>query len=116
MDDQLANEDGRHNGGRLTALINGKPAEARARRLLDSLPLERPGERFEVHRDEFAGRIAAKVMQTAVAVHEIVFVLADVLFTTSVSVRTTIVMVVALDMPLAWPFGSWLGLSIVSLL
>ena len=68
------------------------------------------------YHDEFAGRIAAKVMQTAVAVREILFVLADVLVTMSVYLTTMIVMVGALDLRLSWPFVSWLGLYIVSLL
>ena len=74
------------------------------------------GQSMAFYHDEFAGRIAAKVMQTAVAVREIVFVLADVLVTMSVYVTTMIVMVGALDVQLAWPFILWLGLYIVSLL
>ena len=74
------------------------------------------GQSISFYYDEFAGRIAAKVMQTAVAVREIVFVLADVLVTVSVYVTTMIVMVGALDVQLAWPFVSWLGLYIVTLL
>jgi ATP-binding cassette subfamily B multidrug efflux pump len=68
------------------------------------------------YHDEFAGRIAAKVMQTAVAVRDVVFVLADVLVTMGVYVTTMIVMVCVLDLQLLWPFVSWLGLYVVSLL
>jgi ATP-binding cassette subfamily B multidrug efflux pump len=74
------------------------------------------GQSMAFYHDEFAGRIAAKVMQTAVAVREIVFVLADVLVTMSVYVTTMIVMVRALDVQLSWPFLSWLALYIVLLL
>jgi ATP-binding cassette subfamily B multidrug efflux pump len=58
------------------------------------------GQSMAFYHDEFAGRIAAKVMQTAVAVREIVFVLADVLVTMSVYVTTMIVLVGALDVQL----------------
>lgn len=74
------------------------------------------GQSVAFYHDEFAGRIAAKVMQTAVAVREIVFVLADVLITTGVYVTTMIILVGALDVQLVWPFVSWLGLYIASLL
>ncbi len=73
------------------------------------------GQSMAFYEDEFAGRITAKVMQTAVAVRETIFVLADVLVAMGVYVATMIVLVGVLDAQLVWPFVIWLGLYTASL-
>ncbi|MBJ7311498.1 ABC transporter ATP-binding protein [Rugamonas sp. CCM 8940] len=74
------------------------------------------GQSMAFYQDEFAGRITAKVMQTALAVRETIFVLADVLVAMGVYVATMIIMVGVLDAQLVWPFVIWLGLYIAALL
>ena len=74
------------------------------------------GQSMAFYQDEFAGRITAKVMQTALAVRETIFVLADVLVAMGVYVATMIILVGVLDAQLVWPFLVWLVLYVVSLI
>jgi ATP-binding cassette subfamily B multidrug efflux pump len=74
------------------------------------------GQSMAFYQDEFAGRITAKVMQTALAVRDTIFVLADVLVAMSVYVTTMIVLAAVLDAKLMLPFVIWLLLYIGSLL
>jgi ATP-binding cassette, subfamily B, multidrug efflux pump len=75
--------------------------------------------RWQVHRyllkqsmafyqDEFAGRIATKLMQTALAVRECVIKLIDVLNYVTVYFTGMIVIVASADLRLAAPLGAWL--------
>ncbi|MDM0041605.1 ABC transporter ATP-binding protein [Variovorax sp. J22G21] len=73
------------------------------------------GQSMAFYQDEFAGRITAKVMQTALAVREVVFVLADVLVAMGVYVATMIVLAAVLDRQLMLPFLVWLLLYLVQL-
>lgn len=73
------------------------------------------GQSMAFYQDEFAGRITAKVMQTALAVRETVFVLADVLVAMGVYVATMIVLAAVLDPQLMLPFVIWLLLYIATL-
>lgn len=73
------------------------------------------GQSIAFYQDEFAGRISAKVMQTALAVRDTIFVLADVLVAMGVYMATMIILVGVLDVQLMWPFVIWLGLYITSL-
>jgi ATP-binding cassette subfamily B multidrug efflux pump len=73
------------------------------------------GQSMAFYQDEFAGRVTAKVMQTALAVRDTVFVLADVLVTMGVYIATMIVLVGVLDSALIWPFLVWLALYAVQL-
>ena len=73
------------------------------------------GQSMAFYQDEFAGRITAKVMQTALAVRETVFVLADVLVAMGVYVATMIVLAAVLDRQLMVPFVIWLVLYIATL-
>ena len=73
------------------------------------------GQSMAFYQDEFAGRITAKVMQTALAVRDTVFVLADVLVAMGVYVATMIVLVAVLDTQLIWPFVIWLALYFAQL-
>ena len=73
------------------------------------------GQSMAFYQDEFAGRITAKVMQTALAVRETIFVLADVLVAMSVYVATMIVLAAVLDPQLMLPFFVWLVCYIAAL-
>ena len=73
------------------------------------------GQSMAFYQDEFAGRITAKVMQTALAVRETLFVLADVLVAMTVYVATMIVLAAVLDRQLMLPFAIWLALYIAAL-
>ncbi|CAN5522238.1 ABC transporter ATP-binding protein [soil metagenome] len=66
------------------------------------------GQSMAFYQDEFAGRITAKVMQTALAVRDTIFVLADVLVSMGVYVITLIVLAAVLDSQLMLPFVAWL--------
>ncbi len=66
------------------------------------------GQSMAFYQDEFAGRITAKVMQTALAVRDTIFVLADVLVAMGVYVITLIVLAAVLDSQLMLPFVAWL--------
>ncbi|MFC0444890.1 ABC transporter ATP-binding protein [Pseudidiomarina halophila] len=67
------------------------------------------------YQDEFAGRIATKVMQTALAVRESVIKLFDVLNYVSVYFIGTVVIVATADWRLALPLLAWLGCYVVLL-
>ncbi|MDM0118634.1 ABC transporter ATP-binding protein [Variovorax arabinosiphilus] len=73
------------------------------------------GQSMAFYQDEFAGRVTAKVMQTALAVRDTIFVLADVLVAMGVYIITLIVLAAVLDMQLMIPFVVWLLLYIVQL-
>lgn len=73
------------------------------------------GQSIAFYHDEFAGRITTKVMQTALAVRDAIFVLADVLVAMGVYVSTMIILVGVLDAQLVWPFLIWLSLYIAAL-
>ncbi|MCM5704013.1 ABC transporter ATP-binding protein [Larsenimonas salina] len=60
------------------------------------------------YQDEFAGRIATKVMQTALAVRECVIKLFDVLNYVSVYFIGTLILVASADWRLAVPLALWL--------
>ncbi|MDM0104029.1 ABC transporter ATP-binding protein [Variovorax sp. J22R24] len=74
------------------------------------------GQSMAFYQDEFAGRITAKVMQTALAVRDTIFVLADVLVAMGVYVATMIVLAGVLDKQLMLPFLVWMALYIASLI
>ncbi len=67
------------------------------------------------YQDEFAGRIATKVMQTALAVRESVIKLFDVLNYVSVYFIGTVVIVASADWRLAMPLLVWLGCYLILL-
>ncbi|RYF73899.1 MAG: ABC transporter ATP-binding protein [Comamonadaceae bacterium] len=73
------------------------------------------GQSMSFYQDEFAGRITAKVMQTALAVRDTVFVLADVLVGMGVYVSTMIVLAAVLDAQLILPFLVWLVLYVAAM-
>jgi ATP-binding cassette subfamily B multidrug efflux pump len=74
------------------------------------------GQSMAFYQDEFAGRLTTKVMQTALAVRDTLFVLADVLVAMAVYMATMTVLAAAFDMKLIAPFLVWLALYIAALL
>lgn len=66
------------------------------------------GQSYAFFQDEFAGRVATKVMQTALAVRETVMKVLDTLIYVCVYFLSAIVLVASLDLWLAVPFLAWL--------
>jgi ATP-binding cassette subfamily B multidrug efflux pump len=67
------------------------------------------------YQDEFAGRVATKVMQTALAVRDIWMILADILVFVLIYFVTMVVVVGGFDFWLLLPFLGWVLLYIVAL-
>ena len=67
------------------------------------------------YQDEFAGRVAAKVMQTALAVRDIWMILADILVFVLIYFVTMVVVVGGFDAWLLLPFLGWVLLYITAL-
>lgn len=67
------------------------------------------------YQDEFAGRVAAKVMQTALAVRDMWFILADILVFVSIYFFTLVVIVGSFNLWMVLPFLGWLALYVASL-
>ena len=63
---------------------------------------------YRFFQQEFSGRIAAKVMQTALAVREAVMKMLDVMLFVSVYLATTLFLVVSSDWRLSLPLIAWL--------
>lgn len=74
------------------------------------------GQSMSSYQDEFSGCISTKVAQTAFALRETIFVLADVLVGISVYVAAMFILIGVLDAQLMWPFMAWLGSYAASLL
>lgn len=66
------------------------------------------GQSVGFYADEFAGRVGAKLMQTSLAVREVVVKLLDVFVYTAVFFITMIVLVASADLRLAAPLAIWL--------
>ncbi|MBH5330293.1 ABC transporter ATP-binding protein [Eikenella sp. S3360] len=66
------------------------------------------GQSLSFYQDEFAGRVSAKVMQTALAVRDTVMTIADMVVYVLVYFITSGVILVALDSWLLLPFIGWL--------
>ena len=67
------------------------------------------------YQDEFAGRVAAKVMQTSLAVRDVVTTITDILVFVVIYFVTMIAVVGAFDLWLLGPFLAWLVLYGVAL-
>ena len=67
------------------------------------------------YQDEFAGRIATKVMQTALAVRETVMKMLDVFLYSSVFFIGILFLAVSMDWRLCLPFIAWLMLYLVAI-
>ncbi len=62
------------------------------------------------YQDEFAGRVAAKVMQTALAVRDVWFIVADILVFVIIYFATMVGVVGSFNVLIIWPFLAWLAL------
>ena len=67
------------------------------------------------YNNEFSGRIAAKVMQTTLALRDMWFILSDILVYVIVYITTMIFLVGSLNTLLYFPFLIWLGIYITTL-
>jgi len=72
------------------------------------------GQSMAFYQDEFAGRIATKVMQTALAVRDVWFLFADILTYVLVYFATLVVVVGRFDARVMLPFGVWLLLYLLA--
>jgi ATP-binding cassette, subfamily B, multidrug efflux pump len=73
------------------------------------------GQSLSFYQDEFAGRLTTKVMQTALAVRDTLFVMADVLVAMGVYIVTMTLLAGAFDLQLVLPFLAWLVLYLLTL-
>ena len=62
------------------------------------------------YQDEFAGRVSAKVMQTALAVRDVWFIVADILVFVIIYFATMVAVVGSFNALIIWPFLGWLSL------
>jgi len=73
------------------------------------------GQSLAFYQDEFAGRISAKVMQTALAAREVVMVLCDILVFVAIYFVTMAAVVGGFDAWLLLPFIGWLAAYVAAL-
>ncbi|MEP7298806.1 MAG: ABC transporter ATP-binding protein, partial [Burkholderiales bacterium] len=73
------------------------------------------GQSMAFYQDEFAGRIAAKVMQTALAARDVVMILCDIMVFVVIYFLTMAAVVGAFDLWLLLPFAGWAVLYIAAL-
>ena len=67
------------------------------------------------YQDEFAGRIAAKVMQTALAVRDIYLIVGDILVFITIYIATMVAVVGAFDAWMLLPFFVWIAAYLLAL-
>ncbi len=72
------------------------------------------GQSMGFYGDEFAGRVATKVMQTALAVRDCWFIVADILVFVVIYFVTMVAVVGSLDLWLLVPFLAWLVLYLAA--
>jgi ATP-binding cassette, subfamily B, multidrug efflux pump len=73
------------------------------------------GQSMAFYQDEFAGRIAAKVMQTALAARDVVMILCDIMVFVVIYFVTMAAVVGSFDAWLLLPFAGWVVLYIAAL-
>ena len=73
------------------------------------------GQSMSFYQDEFAGRVSAKVMQTALAVRDTCLILTDILVFVVIYFITMTAVVASFDLWLLLPFLGWLALYVASL-
>jgi ATP-binding cassette subfamily B multidrug efflux pump len=73
------------------------------------------GQSMGFYQDEFAGRIATKVMQTALAVRDVWMILAELLVFVIIYFATMMGVLGASDAWLLVPFGGWVALYVIAL-
>ena len=74
------------------------------------------GQSMSFYQDEFAGRVATKVMQTALAVRDVWMILADIMVFVIIYFVTMVSVVGSFDLWLLLPFFGWLTLYICALI
>lgn len=67
------------------------------------------GQSMAFYADEFAGRITTKIMQTALAVRDMIFTTTDVVVGMGVYLVTILILLAGFDMRLLLPFAGWMG-------
>ncbi len=73
------------------------------------------GQSLGFYQDEFAGRIATKVMQTALAVRDVWMILTDILVFVVIYFVTMVAVVGSFDLWVLVPFLGWLALYVLAL-
>ncbi len=73
------------------------------------------GQSMAFYQDEFAGRIATKVMQSALAVRDTVMVITDILVFVVIYFVTMVAVVGSFDAWMLAPFGGWIALYVLAL-
>jgi ATP-binding cassette, subfamily B, multidrug efflux pump len=73
------------------------------------------GQSMSFYQDEFAGRVATKVMQTALAVRDVWMILADIMVFVIIYFVTMVSVVGGFDLWLLGPFLGWLALYVCAL-
>lgn len=73
------------------------------------------GQSLGFYQDEFAGRVATKVMQTALAVRDLTFILGDILVFVTIYFVTLLSIVSTFNGWMVWPFLCWVVCYIASL-
>lgn len=73
------------------------------------------GQSMSFYQDEFAGRIAAKVMQTSLAVRDTVMILTDIMVYVLIYFGTMVAIVGSFDLWLLPPFLAWLVLYVAAM-
>jgi ATP-binding cassette subfamily B multidrug efflux pump len=63
---------------------------------------------YSFYQDEFAGRVATKVMQTALAARDVWMIVADILVFVAIYIATLILIVGSFDLWVMTPFLAWL--------
>jgi len=74
------------------------------------------GQSMHFYQDEFAGRVATKVMQTALAVRDVWMILADIMVFVLIYFITMVAVVGSFDLLMLLPFFGWLALYICALI
>lgn len=67
------------------------------------------GQSMAFYADEFAGRITTKIMQTALAVRDMIFTTTDVVIGMGIYLVTILVLLAGFDARLLLPFAAWMG-------
>jgi ATP-binding cassette subfamily B multidrug efflux pump len=73
------------------------------------------GQSLAFYQDEFAGRVATKVMQTSLAVRDVMLIVTDILMFVVIYFLTLIAVLGQLDAWLVLPFVGWLALYVAVL-
>ncbi|MFT3856024.1 MAG: ABC transporter ATP-binding protein [Aquabacterium sp.] len=73
------------------------------------------GQSMGFYQDEFAGRVATKVMQTALAVRDTCFIVGDIIVFVAIYFVTMTAVVGSFDLWLITPFLGWLALYLCSI-